>query len=94
MWKHSDSWNRRMRGVVVVENRGIVDCNKQNEAFTPFVHIAVFLPWKRAYVFKSDLFLEDGINLKQSLKNKWRRELRRVHMKNLKKYHEWAVYHS
>ena len=70
MWKHYDTWDRRMRGVVVVENWEIVDCNEPNEVFTPFVLKTVFQPRKRVYVFKSDLFLKDGINLKQSLKSK------------------------
>ena len=82
-----DTWNRRIRGIVVIENRGIVDCNERNGVFTPFVHKAVFLRRRGTYVFRGDRFLEDGIHPTRYLKSEWRRELRRVHMHNLRKHH-------
>ena len=45
--------------MVVIENRGIVDCNEQNGVCTMFVHKAIFLRRKGTYVFRGDRFLED-----------------------------------
>lgn len=82
-------WNERIKGMVVIENRGIVAFNERNTVVTPFLHRTVFLRRRSRYVFRSDRFLEDGIHPKPYLKNQWRRALVRAHQKNLTMWREF-----
>jgi len=80
-------WERRLRGMVVVENRGIVACNERDDVITAFLHKAVFIRRRRHYVFRSDRFLRDGIHPTPSLQQKWKDELKRAHSRNLRLWH-------
>jgi len=79
-------WNDKIKGMVVVENRGIVAFNERNSFITPFVHKSVFVRRRRHYVFRSDRFLEDGIHPTSVLKDNWTRELRRAHAANIRRH--------
>jgi hypothetical protein len=81
-----DDWNYFIRGMVVIENRGIVAFNERNDVITPFLHRTVFIRRRGYFVFRSDRFLHDGIHPKPSLKNQWKRALMRAHNKNLQKW--------
>lgn len=80
-----DSWNRRIRSEVEIENQGIIEFNERTGMCTPFLHRSIFRRRKGRFCFRPHL-LRDGLHPTPATKVEWRRELSRVHRLNRGKW--------
>ena len=76
-------WGRRLRGMVVVENRRITGFSERNGMMTPFMHKNVFIRRRRHYVFRGSRFLCDGVHPTTGQLTTWLREIRHAHRINM-----------
>lgn len=79
------AWNRRLRGMVVVENRDIIDFNESHRVHTPFLHRFVFRRRHGRYVDRRDS-LSDGLHPTRTTRAAWRREIARVRRLNIARW--------
>ena len=77
-----DRDTRRIRSMVVVENRLIVDFNMEYNMATPYMHRRIFTRRNHTYRFRVQL-LRDGLHPTRSIVSDWAREIRRVNVINL-----------
>ncbi len=78
----SEGERRRMRSMVVVENRRILDYKIANNMTTPYMHRRIFTRRNHAYRFRVQL-LRDGLHPTRQIINDWAREIRRVNVINM-----------
>ena len=70
-------YNKRIKGMAVVENQKITDFNVYNKMATPYMHKRVFTRRRHAYSF-CDRFLVDGLHPSKIVIDDWIREIKRV----------------
>ena len=79
-------WGRRLRGMVVVENRRITRFNERNGVMTPFMHKKIFLRRRRHYVFRGNRFLCDGVHPTTEQLGTWINEIVHAHRINVSRW--------
>ena len=72
-----NEWTEQLKGMVVVENRLIVNFNVRLGMATPFIHRRIFHRRPGGYTFRPR-FLRDGLHPTQQIAQEWVTELRRV----------------
>lgn len=81
--------NRRIKAMVVEENRTITKFNDRLGNCTPFMHKHIFTRRRGRYHFRSWM-LRDGLHPRSCVVARWIRELRRITSLNM---HKWRYYH-
>jgi len=75
-------WNAKIKGMVVVENKLIVNFNAERGIITPFIHRKIFHRNNRTYNFREQ-YLSDGLHPTTLIVQEWKREISRVNDINL-----------
>ena len=72
-----DDNTKKIRGMIVEENKSIIRYNNQNEMCTPFMHNQIYTRRRGYYHFRARL-LRDGLHPSRYITSRWINELERV----------------